>query len=207
MPQLESDSQCTNLLSGYYVCVGVPGAKTTPRTTSTALKTSTKPTSTAPEPTQSGLAANCDKYYLVASGDSCDQIETKYGISASQFSKWNPSITPTTTSPKTTTTNSGNGINTPTPTQSGMATDCNRFDLVQTGDTCDAIATKFDIPIAKFYAWNPAVGSSCQTLLIGYYVCVDRLEYKPTTTTSSNGDGIATPTPYEPGMVTNCDKL
>lgn len=36
-----------------------------------------------------GLAANCDGFYKVASGDSCETIEKQYGISDSQFKEWN----------------------------------------------------------------------------------------------------------------------
>lgn len=90
------------MLSGYYVCVGVPGATTTPPTKTTAKTTTTKP---------------------------------------------------------------GNGINNPTPTQSGMATDCNKFDLVKTGDTCDAIASQYNIPLAKFYAWVRAISTNRPTFI------------------------------------------
>ncbi|KAK4495279.1 hypothetical protein PRZ48_013608 [Zasmidium cellare] len=134
-PAINSD--CTNLLSGYYVCVGVPGATTTPPT-----KTTTKP---------------------------------------------------------------GNGISTPTPTQDGMVSNCNKFDEVQSGDTCANIATKYNIPVDKLYSWNPAVGTDCHALWAGYYVCVGTTNYTPTPT--NPGNGIATPTPYEQGMVDNCDKF
>jgi hypothetical protein len=40
------------------------------------------------------------------------------------------------------------------------------------GDTCDGIVAKFSITLAEFYAWNPAVGSTCATLFLGYYYCV-----------------------------------
>ena len=59
--------------------------------------TSTTPTTSSSssaqyEPQQSGLAANCDNFYDVQSGDSCDAIESEFGITAAQFSSWNPSI-------------------------------------------------------------------------------------------------------------------
>lgn len=74
---------------------------TTPKpivTTSKPTKgasTTVKPISTSSNPyspTQSGLIATCDKFHLVQAGDQCGTIQTKYSISAAQFSAWNPSI-------------------------------------------------------------------------------------------------------------------
>ena len=67
-------------------------------TSPTSTKVSTTPTSTTssgsqvPSPTQSGLAANCNNFHLVASGDTCSGIESQYGISAANFATWNPFI-------------------------------------------------------------------------------------------------------------------
>jgi LysM repeat protein len=43
---------------------------------------------------------------------------------------------------------------------------------VASGDTCSAVASKAGISLSNFYKWNPKVGSSCQSLYLGYYVCV-----------------------------------
>jgi hypothetical protein len=53
-----------------------------------------------------------------------------------------------------------------------MTSDCDLFHLVVSGDGCYAIATAADISLADFYTWNPAVGSTCATLYLGYYVCI-----------------------------------
>ncbi|KAL5087856.1 hypothetical protein Trisim1_007507 [Trichoderma cf. simile WF8] len=211
-----------------------------PAKTSSTLVTSTRvsttsSSTTSDQPQQTGTAANCNKFYLVQPGDSCPAIESEFGISMSQFITWNPSVntgctniiagyyycvgvpgaskvTTTTTSTKTT----GNGISTPTPIQTGMTTSCNKFYLVQSGDSCAVIATTYNVPLATFYSWNPAVGSSCATLDVGYYVCVDAIGYTPPkttttttkkTSTTSSGNGITTPTPFETGMVNNCKKF
>jgi hypothetical protein len=60
----------------------------------------------------------------------------------------------------------------PTPYQTGMATNCNKFHFVVSGDECGAIATSAGITLANFYSWNPAVGSTCATLDLGDYVCI-----------------------------------
>lgn len=39
-----------------------------------------------------GLAANCDGFYKVASGDSCDTIASKNSITTTQFKSWNTEI-------------------------------------------------------------------------------------------------------------------
>lgn len=43
---------------------------------------------------------------------------------------------------------------------------------VITDDTCIGVAYQHSITLSQFYSWNPAVGSNCQVLLAGYYVCV-----------------------------------
>ncbi|KAK3946556.1 hypothetical protein QBC32DRAFT_225880 [Pseudoneurospora amorphoporcata] len=45
---------------------------------------------------------------------------------------------------------------------------------IASGDQCGTIATRYSISLANFYSWNPAVGSSCQTLWLDYYVCISR---------------------------------
>ncbi|KAK3491815.1 hypothetical protein B0T13DRAFT_490449 [Neurospora crassa] len=116
----------------------------------------------------------------------------------------------------TTTTSSGNGITTPTPTQAGMVGNCDRFHLVKSGDQCGTIASTYGITLANFYSWNPAVGTSCQSLWLDTYVCVRTIGFvppkttttttkKPTSTTSAGG--VATPTPTQPGMVSGCKKF
>ncbi|KAJ5704838.1 hypothetical protein N7536_000527 [Penicillium majusculum] len=178
------------------------------------------------------MAATCNSFYLVISGDSCSAIATSQGISLANFYAWNPAVgsscaylglggyvcvgiigytaTPTTAT-ATTSTSTGNGITTPTPVQTGMVSTCNDFYLVVSGDSCSSIATSQGISLTNFYAWNPAVGSSCAYLGLGDYVCVGIIGYAATTTTTtattatSTGNGITTPTPIQTGMVSDCD--
>lgn len=71
-----------------------PGPTTTTSTTTSLTKTTPKMTTTTAQhqPQQSGLAANCNNFYLVQGGDTCSKIEGQYGISNDQFDSWNPSI-------------------------------------------------------------------------------------------------------------------
>lgn len=107
-------------------------------------------------------------------------------------------------------------ISTPTPYQTGIATDCDSFHLVVSGDTCSDISTDAGITLDEFYEWNPAVGDTCGSLWLGYYVCIGTTDVTPSTvttptpttlpsTTTTTGTGVTTPTPYQPDMVDDCD--
>ncbi|KAK3941414.1 hypothetical protein QBC46DRAFT_458301 [Diplogelasinospora grovesii] len=193
-------TNCTSLWPDYYVCVGITGSasvtatpiSTTPTTVVTSTTSSGNGIST-PTPTQTGMVSNCDDFYDVVSGDGCYNIAAANNITLDDFYAWNPAVgtnctslwpdyyvcvgitassaTPTTTPPPSS-TSSGNGISTPTPTQTGMVDNCNSFYDVVSGDSCYNIAAANNITLDNFYAWNPAVGSSCGSLWLGYYVCV-----------------------------------
>ncbi|CAI6331053.1 unnamed protein product [Periconia digitata] len=145
-------SNCEALWANTNVCVGIIGSTPTP--TSTPSKTTSPPTTptptngvTTPLPTQPGMVSDCDRFYFVNSGDICEKIATSNGISVSDFVKWNPGVgsdcskmwanayvcvrvigfrPPTTTTTRPSTTTTGNGISTPTPTQVGMVSNCNK---------------------------------------------------------------------------------
>lgn len=208
---------CASLLSEYYVCVGIIGQ------TPTLPPTSTTPTNgiTTPTPTQTGMTGNCNKFHKVMSGDTCSDLATTYKVSLDNFYSWNPAVGSdctklglyyyvcvgiiggTTVAPSPTTTKPGNGISTPTPIQEGMASNCDRFYKVQTGDGCYDIAADAVISLDNFYKWNTGVGNNCQTLFPSYYVCI-HVVGTPTKTTTK-GNGIVTPTPTQTGMVKTCD--
>lgn len=174
------------------------------------------------------MVDNCDAFHLVVDGDGCAAIASKYGISVAQFQKWNPKIgtncanlwldayvcvsiigeepKPSSTVRSTTTTKPSNGITTPTPVQDGMVGNCDAFHKVVDGDGCTDIASKYGISRSQFYAWNPAIGTDCKALWLDTYVCVSIIGVGPSTTVSSTPtNGIATPTPIQDKMVSNCD--
>lgn len=178
---------CADLEYGYYVCVGVLASSSTATITSTSTGTGI----TTPTPYQSGMATNCDKFYDVESGDGCYDIAASNDIALTNFYNWNPAVsscsnlwpsyyvcvgteaitskTSTSTPAKTTTT--GGGVITPTPTQSGMVANCDKFYDVESGDGCYDIAASYGIALTDFYSWNLGV-SSCTDLWPSYYVCV-----------------------------------
>lgn len=239
-------SACTLVLGNSY-CVernyGIP-------TEITKTSSSLKPTATngiaTPTPIQSGMVTNCNKFYYVAKGDGCYNIAASYSITLDQLYLWNPALNeckslwpdtyicvsiiglqpPATTSasttitPTPTTTTPTNGITTPTPIQSGMVTNCNRFYYVVKGDSCYDIAASYSITLNQLYLWNPAL-DSCKSLWPETYICVSivaltsststtkppTVTSTPTSTKTTFTNGVPTPTPYQSGLTTNCNKF
>ncbi|KAJ4367803.1 hypothetical protein N0V85_009115 [Neurospora sp. IMI 360204] len=194
-------------------CVSVLSASAAKATTLSAITTS----ATAPGPTQPGLAADCTKFHLVVSGDTCNAIESQYHITASDFNKWNPSVgaecdnlwlgyyvcvgvpcaTPTTTSVSPTS---------PSPQMPSITSTCNKWYLVQSGDNCWSIEHAQGVSASDFLAWNKAVDAQCDNLWLGYYVCVgvECCSSPPLTAAKLASSG---PTPQMPNTVSNCKKF
>ncbi|OQD88154.1 hypothetical protein PENANT_c004G11451 [Penicillium antarcticum] len=240
-------SNCAGYVSGKSDCVEAYGepapgtgttttrvtttssATTSSTTTSTTTTSSTTTTGCALGPSQSGQVANCNKWDLVQSGDTCSVYLAKYpGLTLANLVAWNPAIgsqcqflweetyictgitgwtpSPTTTKATTTSATPTNGFTTPQPIQPGMIAECNKFHMVVDGDGCDSIAKANGITPAQFYALNPALGNTCSALWLGYYVCVSRIGTAPTTTkatttTTKPTNDIATPTPIQDGSL------
>ncbi|OGM50928.1 hypothetical protein ABOM_000718 [Aspergillus bombycis] len=130
-------STCNNLWLGYAYCVKGPGSSTTPTATSSNESSS--------GPTQTGTASKCNQYHTVVSGDSCDHIETTYGISFAQLYEWNPEI-----GSNCQTLRVGYSVcvavsSASAPTQPGIASDCNRYYTVVSGDSCDGVETNLHL--------------------------------------------------------------
>ncbi|WAO97001.1 Hypothetical protein NCS54_01469900 [Fusarium falciforme] len=226
---------CSGIWAGYYYCVGVPGTPT-----GKPSATSPKPTATGgvetPSPIQEGIAKNCNKWHPVAKTTTCSSIENYYKLPFAQFLKWNPAVEedcsglwagywvcvsvegykPTTTTvAKPTTTKPANGIKTPEPIQNGMVKNCEKFHQIKSTTTCTSIENYYNLPLATFLSWNPAVGEDCTHLLTDYWVCIATVGWKPPTktttkapaTTTKASNGINTPSPIQPGMVSNCNKF
>lgn len=189
---------------------------------SSTVKTSSALTPTngiaTPTPIQPGMVDNCDAFHFVVDTEICSTIVKKYGISLSQFYKWNPNVgtdcaglwlgayvcvsiigvgpsTPAiSTSPSASPTKSGNGIATPTPFQSGMIDKCNKFHFVADGDICSSITAQYTISFTQFYNYNPGIGKDCSTLWLGAYVCVGVIGTSPAPTTLKTSTTTQKPT-------------
>ncbi|KAI0467969.1 hypothetical protein F4859DRAFT_517504 [Xylaria cf. heliscus] len=178
----------TQFWAGYDYCVGVPGSGSTTTTTS---KTST--TSGLPYPTQSGIDPNCNSYAEAVAGDYCFKFASDHNITTDELYAWNKILgvngadcstqfqagydycigvatTSTTTTTPTTTTAP------PVPTQTGLAANCNKIVVAQSGDYCYMFAQENNITTDQLYAWNPILGSNgenCSTQFqAGYGYCV-----------------------------------
>ncbi|MBE3043721.1 LysM peptidoglycan-binding domain-containing protein [Candidatus Bathyarchaeota archaeon] len=142
-------------------------------------------------------------------GDTCAGLWANVYVCVGTVDGPTRTPTPTPTAPP------GNGIATPTPTQPSMVDNCNKFDLTVRGEGCQDVADRNKISLADFFKWNTAIGSDCRSLLADVHVCVGVIggSVPPTpttttlTTTTRPGNGVATPTPIQDGMVTNCDKF
>jgi LysM repeat protein len=80
---------------------------------------------------------------------------------------------------------------------------------VSSGDTCQVIVDKYKtFTLKDFYSWNPDIGTSCQWLLLEYYVCigVKGTPTKPVTTTTTPKPTSTKPSPTQPNISTKCSK-
>ena len=158
------------------------------------------------------------EWYTTEDNDACDTICQEYNIPYWALQEWNPALGPSCAiwanssycvygpgaedmyyGENSTTTTTGGA---PGPTQTGIVAGCTEWYVAQTNDECGWIAGNYSISLAQFYAWNPAVGDSCQFLVPGDAYCVDDPTTLPTTTTST---GVTPPGPTQSGIPSNCD--
>ncbi|RSL59367.1 hypothetical protein CEP54_007320 [Fusarium duplospermum] len=226
---------CSGIWANTWYCVGIPGTPTTKPSSTTRKPTATGGIQT-PSPIQEGIPKNCEKFHLIKSTTTCASIESYYKLPLATFLSWNPAVgkdcgslwtgywvcvsvegyKPSTTTTRATTTTKApaSGIQTPSPIQNGMVKNCEKFHMIKSTTTCTSIQDYYNLPLATFLSWNPAVGKDCTSLLANYWVCVGTVGWKPPTTTTKAptttkkpSNGITTPTPIQAGMVTNCNKF
>ncbi|KAL2160292.1 hypothetical protein VTH06DRAFT_1465 [Thermothelomyces fergusii] len=157
----EINDACSNLWLGYYICTGVPGAAQ-PSTTSTAP---------ASAPTMPGATKDCNKWYEVSSGDTCETIAAKNAITEDQFRSWNTQIN----------SSCNNlwlgyavcvGVPGAAEPMPGIVAGCTRYYLVQSGDGCESVAQKNGISVQDFLRWNTYINQACTNLWANALVCV-----------------------------------
>ncbi|CCF47753.1 LysM domain-containing protein, partial [Colletotrichum higginsianum] len=149
--------------------------------TDPATTTSGDGGSTPPAATHSGQPADFDTWHVVVSDDSCHSVADGAGISLDQFYDWNPAVSrdcstnfwlgqaycvgisgdvggtgttkpPTTTSAAPTTSKPSP----PGPTHTSQPSNCNKWDIVESGDACGLLAESNGISLNQFLTWNPA---------------------------------------------------
>jgi LysM repeat protein len=193
---------CTTVFyAGYYYCIGVSGSLTTSTTTSSI--TSSPTTSSVPSPVQSGIDAQCTSYSEAASGEYCSIFATENNITTTELYVWNPILgtngvncgtafyagyyycvgapeisltTSSTASPTTTSSTTSTTAAVPSPTQTGIASNCNAYAEAVSGDSCYGFAQEHGITTTNLYTWNTILGTdgaNCGTALYaGYYYCI-----------------------------------
>ncbi|KAK4096007.1 carbohydrate-binding module family 50 protein, partial [Parathielavia hyrcaniae] len=82
---------------------------------------------------------------------------------------------------------------------------------------CSTILSENAITLETFRRWNPSVSENCGTLPGGRSYCVEAMfEPPPASTTTSTttptsttvpGNGVSTPVPTQPGMISYCNKF
>ena len=135
---------CTGLWLDTYVCVSIIGHSPSPVDPDNGIAT--------PTPTQPGMVKNCNKFYKVTKGDSCDSIARKSNIPLDDFVKWNTGVGGKACSGLWLDTYVCISVvgYTPTPppptqtTQPGIAKECNKLYQAKTGDTCEGIVKQYD---------------------------------------------------------------
>ncbi|KAB8238387.1 uncharacterized protein BDW43DRAFT_296660 [Aspergillus alliaceus] len=195
-------TNCSGLQLNYYVCVGAVGSTApiiTSKTATASPTTTTAPHSPQQSgissdcmlPTFLYISHTCfallkipidhtpgNNYYFVEAGDECAFIAAKHGIAlrstcgSLQAGYWVCiGVSATTAKTTTGTAPASTGLS---PTQSGIVTDCSAYYQAQGGDDSWSIVNKkySYLTAAKFYEWNPAIGTSCSNLQTGYYYCV-----------------------------------
>jgi chitinase len=109
----------------------------------------------------------------VHSGDTCSSLATECGITAAQFTQYNPAANECSTLAVGEYVCCSSGTlpdNTPKPDSAG---NCFSY-LVVSGDTCSAIAASHDITVDEINSWNTQTWgwTGCSNLFVGDLICL-----------------------------------
>ncbi|KAF3384739.1 LysM domain-containing protein [Penicillium rolfsii] len=216
---------CTAVYYGYWYCVGIQPQTTWVNNGSatsmwypswTYIAPPAMNTTFVPSPVQTGIASDCQEYYITEDGDDCTNITSSLGfLTEEQFIEWNPAVG-----------TDCSGIETdyyycvwngtslplpsvahvlPSPVQTGIISSCTAWYQADDEDTCDLIVEIFGtFSKSDFLSWNPALESDCSGLAVGDYYCV-AVPGSPTSRTISVS---SLPTPTTPAnTISYCDQF
>ena len=173
----------TELFASYWYCIGVQAVTITSSSSSSAPSSTSTGASTTPSPVQSGIDPQCTTYAEAQSGNFCSAFASGNNITPAQLYQWNPILgqngqdcdtefqadtyycigAPTTAAPTTTPSSVPAA---PSPTQTGIVSNCDKYAEAMSGDTCSNFAQTNQITTAELYTWNTilgADGSQCST--------------------------------------------
>lgn len=195
---------CDDLLAGDQVCAGPPGGSYIVPPSSNSANSSSyarggntgsdagdgtglSPSgvgSNAPSPTQTGIVPGCVTYDQPEDGEGCEAFAEGHNITTGSLYKWNTILG-----------HDGADCGTefqlgyyyciaapgavppvPSPTQPGIADNCDSYAKAQDGEYCSEFATTHNITTANLYAWNTVLGTdgkNCGSEFFkGYYYCI-----------------------------------
>ena len=159
-----------------------------------------------------------DQYVDTTQGNQCENITSGWGVSSDQLSNWNPSLNasdpnchfdpayrycvqqvftpqaPAIGPPKST-----------LPMRAGTWTNCTAYEDLTYGETCQQVLDGYYITLTQLYAWNPAIGSKCENLWIGYQYCV-RINSSGASPTQSSPANPTPSAPVQSGQPANCNR-
>ena len=149
-------------------------------TTTLESTTTTKQTSVTTK-TQSSSSSSSSS--LVQYSSTLSSSSTKSSASSSSVKSSSSSVVPSTTSSSSVKSSSSTSASStsaaavtasaPAPTGTGTVSGCTEWYVVQSGDYCSLIATKFGLDVNVFMSWNPSVNApSCSSLILGWAYCV-----------------------------------
>lgn len=140
------------------------------------------------------MVGNCNKFYLVVANDQCGAIASTHSITLANFYRWNTGLTstcsnlglgdyvcvnvvgavPVTSTPAATVTviSSTTYKLPPGPTSTGTTPQCKAWYNVQSGDTCDSIASTYGISRSLLVLWNSNLDTACDNLVATWSVCI-----------------------------------
>ncbi|KAH9480415.1 LysM domain-containing protein [Psilocybe cubensis] len=161
----EINSQCTNIQVGLAYCVA----------SNSPPSSGGPPSNVAP----GTITTGCTSYYTVVSGDTCSAIESRFGITMTQLTAWNPEINSQCTNIQLglayCVASSSSGTSPTGPPEnlaSGSLSNCTSYHTVVSGDSCAAMESTAQIAAADFFRWNPEVSTDCSNILVGEAYCV-----------------------------------
>ncbi|KAF7326989.1 hypothetical protein MSAN_02492700 [Mycena sanguinolenta] len=135
---------------------------------------------------------SCTSTYTVVSGDTCNIIASRTGVSTATIESLNSSINSGCTNLQI-----GESLCLSTSSTSTSSGSCTSTYTVVSGDTCTIIASKTGVSVATIEADNSAINSGCTNLQVGQVLCLSGTSStgsSGSTGTGSSGaiDGIAT---------------
>ncbi|KAL4745604.1 hypothetical protein BDW72DRAFT_208065 [Aspergillus terricola var. indicus] len=155
----------------------------------TSTSTPTSPTSSF-LPTQTGVASNCDAFYIVKANDTCASI-------VDSFSHWNPYVSdgsdcqhlwldtyvcvgapnksttgaheaPTKTTSTSIITTTTSTTTAPSSLLSATVANCAKYHHLVCDVNCANIEDEYSITAAQLNNWNPSVGAECKIFWLSY---------------------------------------